>query len=106
MPCRAAGCCASRRIATRGMRSSNLLYSDLVCPRLLPAAAQVLEDLRACLQHVRLGVVGNGIENIMSSRSMFVAEVENTASWTIKALGRGAAELLQVPQATPPISKP
>ena len=56
----------------------------------------MLEDLGACLKHLNVEGAGNGLEHILNSRSMFVAEVEDAARWTIKALGKGAADLLQV----------
>ena len=62
--------------------------------------------MRACLKHLKVEDAGNGLENIMRSRSMFVAEVEDAARWTIKALGQGAADLLQVPQKSPTLPSP
>ena len=50
----------------------------------------------ACLKHLKVEDAGDGLENIMHSRSVFVAEVEDAARWTIRALGQGAADLLQV----------
>jgi hypothetical protein len=64
----------------------------------------VLEDVGACLKHLKVEDAGDGLENIMRSRSMFVAEVEDAARWTIKALGQGAADLLQVLQKSPTLS--
>ena len=69
-------------------------------------AAQVLADVRTCLRQLKMEGAGNGLENLMSSRSMFVAEVEDAARWTIKALGKGAADLLQVPQKSPTLPSP
>ena len=56
----------------------------------------MLADVRTCLRQLKMEGAGKGLENPLSSRSMFVAEVEDAARWTIRALGQGAADLLQV----------
>jgi len=80
--------------------------SDGMGSDLLPPHGEVLEDVGACLKHLKVEDAGDGLENIMRSRSVFVAEVEDAARWTIKALGQGAADLLQVPQKSPPLPSP
>ena len=57
---------------------------------------QVPEDMAACLRAMNVEASGAGIDlsRLLSSRSGFVMEVEDSARWIIRAVGQGAARLM------------
>jgi len=57
------------------------------------------------LPSARAVPASRGLKELMCAHSVFVAEVENSASWTIHAVGKGAAQLLQQSERGDPVGR-
>jgi len=62
-------------------------------------------DVARGLPSARAVPASRGLKELMCAHSVFVAEVENSARWTINAVGKGAAQLLQQSEGGDPVGR-